>query len=101
MEIRCGQGMRKYGVYDLYGVTQMPSETLYKEFGTNAEYEIIIPIRILQTIESAIGISSQKIIKEDAPSEAQESFDNYLEQKGLSKEQLVDSLFRMTPEELR
>ena len=33
-----------------------------------------------------------RIIKEDAPSEAQESFDNYLEQKGLSKEQLLKAI---------
>ena len=32
--------LEKYGVYDLYGVTQLPPETLYKEFGTNAEYLI-------------------------------------------------------------
>ena len=32
--------LEKYGVYDLYGVTQLPADTLYKEFGTNAEYLI-------------------------------------------------------------
>ena len=33
-----------------------------------------------------------RIIKEDAPKEAQESFDNYLKQKGLSKEQLLKAI---------
>lgn len=36
-----GQGiaerLKKYGVYDLYGVTRLPERTLYKEFGVNAE----------------------------------------------------------------
>ena len=32
--------LEKYGVYDLYGVTQLPAATLYREFGTNAEYLI-------------------------------------------------------------
>ena len=31
-----------------------------------------------------------RIIKEDAPPEAQESFNHYLEQKGISKEQLME-----------
>ena len=32
--------LAKYGVYDLYGVTQMNEDILYKEFGVNAEYLI-------------------------------------------------------------
>lgn len=32
--------LAKYGVYDLYGVTQMDEEVLYKEFGVNAEFLI-------------------------------------------------------------
>jgi len=32
--------LEKYGVYDLYSVTQLAPEVLYKEFGTNAEYLI-------------------------------------------------------------
>ncbi len=39
-----GQGiarrLRKYGVYDLAGICALPEETLYKEFGVNAEYLI-------------------------------------------------------------
>ena len=38
-----------------------------------------------------------RIIKEDAPKEAQESFDNYLKQKGLSKEQLLDAMNKPIP----
>lgn len=29
--------LRKYGAFDLYGVTQIPEQKLYKEFGVNAE----------------------------------------------------------------
>lgn len=29
--------LKKYGVYDLYGITQMPEYALYREFGVNAE----------------------------------------------------------------
>lgn len=32
--------LEKYGVYDLHGVTQMREQTLYKEFGANAEFLI-------------------------------------------------------------
>lgn len=32
--------LAKYGVYDLYGITQMDEDILYKEFGVNAEYLI-------------------------------------------------------------
>ena len=32
--------LEKYGVHDLHGITEMPEEVLYKEFGTNAEYLI-------------------------------------------------------------
>ena len=32
--------LAKYGVYDLYGVTQMDEDILYKEFGVNAEFLI-------------------------------------------------------------
>ena len=32
--------LAKYGVYDLYGITQMNEDILYKEFGVNAEYLI-------------------------------------------------------------
>ncbi len=32
--------LEKYGVYDLYGVTQLGERLLYKEFGVNAEYLI-------------------------------------------------------------
>jgi len=39
-----GRGIAKrlefYGVYDLYGVTRMNEETLYREFGVNAEFLI-------------------------------------------------------------
>lgn len=41
---RVGQGiakrLRKYNVYDMYGVAHMDKEILYKEFGVNAEYLI-------------------------------------------------------------
>jgi len=33
-----------------------------------------------------------KIIKDDAPQEAQESFNNYLKQKGLTKEHLLRAM---------
>ena len=33
-----------------------------------------------------------KIIKDDAPTKAQESFIHYLEQKGISKEQLLEAI---------
>ena len=32
--------LARYGVYDLYGVTRMPEQTLYREFGVNAEFLI-------------------------------------------------------------
>ena len=32
--------LQKYGVYDLHGVTLLPPEMLYKEFGVNAKYLI-------------------------------------------------------------
>ena len=32
--------LAKYGIYDLYGITQMNEEILYKEFGVNAEFLI-------------------------------------------------------------
>jgi DNA polymerase V len=32
--------LEKYGVYDLYGITQIDEKVLYKEFGINAEYLI-------------------------------------------------------------
>ena len=32
--------LAKYGVHDLYGVTQMREKTLYREFGVNAEFLI-------------------------------------------------------------
>ena len=32
--------LEKYGVHDLHGITEMPEEVLFKEFGTNAEYLI-------------------------------------------------------------
>ena len=32
--------LEKFGVYDLHGVTQLPEECLYREFGVNAKYII-------------------------------------------------------------
>ena len=32
--------LARYGVYDLYGVTKMSEQTLYREFGVNAEFLI-------------------------------------------------------------
>ena len=29
--------LQRYGVYDMFGITQMPAETMYKAFGINAE----------------------------------------------------------------
>ena len=37
---RISNRLARYGVYDLYGVTRMPEQTLYREFGVNAEFLI-------------------------------------------------------------
>src|SRR5574344_323985 len=32
--------LEKFGIYDMYGITRIPQELLYKEFGVNAEFLI-------------------------------------------------------------
>lgn len=70
--------LEKYGVYDLYGVTQLDERLLYKEFGLNAEYLIdhahgIEPCTIKEIHEyksKSNSLSNNQILFEDY------SFDN-------------------------
>ena len=65
--------LEKYGVYDLYGVAHMEEETLYREFGVNAEFLIdhskgIEPCTIREIKEyvpSTTSVSNGQILFED------------------------------------
>ena len=65
--------LEKYGVYDLFGVTAMSEDTLYREFGVNAEYLIdhaygreSCTIKDIKSYESkSSSISNGQILFED------------------------------------
>lgn len=69
--------LEKYGIYDMYGVTQIDPKILYKEFGINAEYLIDHANGIEPTTIADIkrykpkgnSISSGQILFEDYPYE--------------------------------